>query len=182
MRKLVGTIVVVVVILVAVVAIAINNLDAYLNDNKAWIVEQIEAALERPVDFDAVGVSFSRGLAVKVDGFRVGEDKSFGDGDFLNVGEAEVRVALWPALFGKIEVNRISFRDVSLVVIQTDAGLSTDSIGGAETPDGAESQADAQGESGPGAADSFTVALAEIRSVCGFWQKSCAQKIQADRM
>ena len=169
MRKLIGSVVVLAVILGAAIAVAVSNLDAYLNDNKAWIVEQIESALERPVDFDGVGVSFGRGLAVKVDGFRVGEDASFGDGDFLNVGEAEVRVALWPALFGRIEVNRISFRDVSVVVIQTDAGLSTDSIGGAAAQEsdvagGATPPTDPEESNEPSAADAFTVALAEIRS------------------
>jgi hypothetical protein len=169
MRKWVGAISVVAVILAVVVAVAISNLGSWLNDNKAWIVEQIEAAVERPVDFDSVGVSFSRGLAVTVGGFRIGEDEAFGDGDFLNVGAAELRVALWPALFGDIVVNKISFRDVSLVVIQTEGGLSTDSVGGTSEPTDEpvatrepDTGLNEQPESSP--VNSFNVALAEIRS------------------
>jgi len=169
-RKRFGAIIVVLLILVAVVAVAVSNLESYLNDNKAWITLQVEQALKRSVEFDAVGVSFSRGLAVQVDGFRIREDERYDEGDFLDVGEAEIRIAIWPALFGNIEVTKISFRDVSLTVIQTAMGMSTDSIGGTsgsgESPEASDEPGteESDGDDGPSAAEAFTIALAEIRS------------------
>lgn len=163
MRKLIGAFVVLVVALVVFVAVAASQLNTYLNDNKDWIAAQIEGALNRPVQFDEVGVSLSRGLAVEIDGFRVGEDERFGEGDFLSVGRAEVRVALWPALFGKIEVTKISLRKVFLTVTRTEVGLSTDSLGAAS---GAESATGPPADPESSAAEAFNIAiaLAEIRS------------------
>jgi uncharacterized protein involved in outer membrane biogenesis len=161
MRKLIGAFVVLVVALVVFVAVAASQLNTYLNDNKDWIAAQIEDLLNRPVQFDEVGVSLSRGLAVEIDGFRVGEDERFGAGDFLTVGRAEVRVALWPALFGKIEVTRISLRKVFLTVTRTEAGLSTDSLGAAS---GAEPATGPPADPGSSGAEAFEIALAEIRS------------------
>ncbi len=157
LRKLIGVFVFLVVLVVAFLAVAASNLNSYLNDNKDWIAKQVEQALNRPVGFDAVGLSLGRGLAVEVDGFRVREDERFGDGDFLSVGEAEVRVAVWPALFGRVEVTKVSLRQVSLTVIQGETGLSTDSLG-------APSEAEQEDPATTSAVGAFVVAMAEIRS------------------
>jgi uncharacterized protein involved in outer membrane biogenesis len=152
----------------ALIGVAASNLNAYLNDNKDWVAQQIEGSLERPVAFDSVGLSLTRGLAVEVHGFRIAEDTRFGEGDFLSVGKAEVSVAIWPALFGKIEITKISFRDVDVTVVQAANGLSTDSLGGSSEanpePEVVEPVDSETAESEPGMAETLIVAMAEIRS------------------
>ncbi len=167
MRKFIGGVVLLGVLLGVLVAVAASNLDAYLNDNKDWVAEQVESALLRPVAFDEVGLSFSSGFGVKVSGFRVGEDADYGEGDFLSVGEAEVRVAIWPALFGRVEVTKISLHDLSVTVIQDIFGTSTDSLGGTSDPNApapAKGPSDPSADEGGSALASFVVGLAEIRS------------------
>ncbi len=167
MRKLFALTVSLIVVVAVLAAIAAANLNSYLFDNKDWIAEQVEESLNRPVQFDSVGLSFRRGLAVEILGFRVGEDERFGEDDFLTIGRTFVRVALWPALFGRVEVSKISLGDVSLTLIQTEMGLSTDSLGA--TPAGASADQPAQTESAPASStstdvDAITIAMAEIRS------------------
>jgi len=163
MRKfLVGTFLLLVVLGVGL-AVAVGNLDRYLNENKAWVEEQLEAALVRPVAFDEVGLSFRGGLGVRVAGLRIGEDPDYGEGDFFSVGEAHVRVAIWPALFGRIEVTKIAFDQWMLVVVNDVSGMNIDTLGGppveAEQP-----EAPAPGAApGSSAIDEFIVASAEIR-------------------
>ena len=165
MRKLIGAFVFTVVVVAVFIVVAASQLNTYLNDNKDWIAAQIEGALGRPVQFDKVGVSVSRGLAVEIDGFRIAEDERFDEGDFLSVGETEVRIALWPALFGRIEVTKISLRDVMLTVIQTDSGLSTDSLGASsEIETELDTEESPPGESSSSSGEAFIVAVAEIRS------------------
>ncbi len=174
MRKFLGGVFLLVIVLGVGVAVAVSNLDTYLNDNKAWVEEQIEAALVRPVSFDEVGLSFTSGLGVRVSGFRIGEDPDYlydqGEGDFFSVDEASVRVAIWPALFGRIEVTRIAFHDVTLVVVNDVFGMNIDTLGGAPTEAPGEEVASAPaepaggaGEDTDGVAETFTVAVAEIR-------------------
>jgi uncharacterized protein involved in outer membrane biogenesis len=187
MRKLFLSMVLLLVAVGVIAAVAAVNLNSYLNDNKGWIAEQAEAALGRPVAFESVGLSFNRGLAVEVRDFRVGEDERFasaGDETFLMVGRTSVRVALWPALFGRVEVRKISLSDVSITVIQTDTGLSTDSLGAPSEPPATtqsaaksvvkpiyESQAETKAKSSSAPAseseagvEAISIAMAEIRS------------------
>lgn len=165
MRKFVGGFVLLLILLVVGVAIAVANLDTYLNENKAWVEEQVEAALVRPVSFEEVGLSFSRGLGVRIAGFRIGEDPDYGEGDFFSVDEATVNVAIWPALFGRIEVTKIGLRGASLNVINDVFGMSTDTLGGAKPDPGVDAGAPPPAEEGEGgsAVEEFIVAVAEIR-------------------
>lgn len=165
MRKLIGLMVVLFVLVGVLAAVAASNLNAYLNDNKTFLAAQVEASLARPVQFDAVGLSLRRGLTVEISGLRVGEDERFGEDDFLSVGSIHLRVALWPALFGRIEVSKISLRDVSLTLIRTDLGLSLDSLGASPESAPAHRVAPQPETSAPAsAADAVEIAVAEIRS------------------
>jgi len=149
------------------IAFAASNLNVYLNENKDWVEKQIESTLARPVAFDAVGLSFGAGLGVAVKGIRIGEDASYGEGDFLKVAEAEVQVAIWPALMGRVEVTRISLGGVSLTVVQDAVGMNTDSLGGRAGPHGSKTAPvppEPGADADPDATVAFVVGLAEIRS------------------
>ncbi|MDP6979345.1 MAG: AsmA-like C-terminal region-containing protein [Myxococcota bacterium] len=164
MRRFLAGLFLLLIVLGVGLAVAVSNLDSYLNENKGWVEEQIEAALVRPVSFDEAGLSFRSGLGVRVAGFRIGEDADYGEGDFFSVGQASVRVAIWPALFGRIEVTRIALHDVSVVVINDVFGMNTDTLGGAPTGAEAAPPPVPAAEEEGSAAIEFTVALAEIRS------------------
>jgi len=133
-----------------------TRLDAYLDENRAWLEEQAEAALGREVRFGDLGVSFRGGLGARVSDLRVGEDPAYGEGDFLALDEAVVRVALWPALFGRYEISSVLLRSPRIQVIQGPDGLSTDSLASGD-PQAAEPD---ESESDPAAA--LLVALLDI--------------------
>jgi AsmA protein len=119
-----------VVVLLAVAAVAAWNLDAFVNANRDAIAAQVEAGLGREVAFGEIGVSFRGGLGVRVADLRIGDDPAYSQEDFVRAEAVEVRVALLPALFGRIEVSKIALVSPRLRVIQTAKGLSTDSLGG----------------------------------------------------
>ena len=110
--------------------VAARNLDAYLNANRDAIARQAADALGREVHFGEVGISLRGGLAVKVADLQVGDDPAFASEPFLTTDAVEVRIAIWPALRGRIEVERVVLRRPVIRVIQTAQGLSTARLGG----------------------------------------------------
>ncbi len=132
--------------------LAARNLDAYLSANRDAIGRRAADALGRDVEFAAVGVSLRGGLAVRVADLRVGDDPAFSADPFLAADALEVRIALLPALRGRIEVERVVLRSPTISVIETAQGLSTASLGRPAAPRG--------GAPGTPAAESALRALA----------------------
>jgi uncharacterized protein involved in outer membrane biogenesis len=154
-RKISIAVVAVLVLLVAGLGVAVWNLDAYVNANREAVAERVEQALGREVSFGEVGITFLGGLGVSVADLRVGEDAAFAQGDFLRAGGVDVRIEVLPALFGRIQVDRVVLRDPDITVIRSAKGFSTDSLGGA-----APAEAPAEAEGPPPA---VLVALVDIR-------------------
>jgi len=142
------------VAIVGVAVFAISQLDDYLNQNRAWLEQQAEAAVGRPVAFEEIGVSVWPGLGVRLGALRVGDDPGFSTEDFVRVRDAEVRVRVLPALFGRYEISRIVLAEPSITIVRTDAGLSIESL--ASTSEATEAPSE---EAGPAA---FAIGLLEI--------------------
>ena len=81
----------------AVLTFAVINLNSYLDDNRDWLAEQVEAAVGRPVSFERIGVSFMGGLGVEITQLAVGDDPAFSDDAFIRADEVMVLVRPWPA-------------------------------------------------------------------------------------
>src|SRR5262245_45380827 len=109
-------------------AIVAANLDRYIERNRDWIAQRIEAAVGRPVRFARLGVSLRGGVGVHVDELRVGDDPAYARDDFLRVGSARVVVALLPALRGRWEVKRLVLDEPSVTVIRDARGLNLSSL------------------------------------------------------
>jgi uncharacterized protein involved in outer membrane biogenesis len=141
--------------LAGILALAVANLDRWLNANKELVAERVESALGRQVSFGEVGLSFRGGLGVRVTDLRVGDDPAYSAEDFVRSEAVDVLIRIWPALFGEIEVGRVVLRHPSIRVIKTAKGLSTDSLGG-----GAPEPAPSAEEAGPSRA--LLVALVDV--------------------
>jgi hypothetical protein len=137
-------------------SLAAYNLDAWIDANRDAIARRAAEALGREVAFDRIGVGLHRGLVVRVAGLRVGDDPAFSKEPFLRAEAALARVALLPALRGRIEVERVLLRSPEIAVIRTAAGLSTASLGRAPRTGRAPAPA---GASAPGA---LAVALVDL--------------------
>lgn len=148
---------VVAVLLVGLALFASTRLDAYLDENRGWIEEQAEAAVGREVSFGDLGVTLWGGLGASIEDLHIGEDPAYGEGDFVSLERAVVRVKLWPALMGRYEVSSVLLEAPRIRVIQGPDGLSTDSLLAGE--DAAE-----EPEAGGDATPALLVALLDIRN------------------
>ncbi len=120
---------VVLLLLVGAGVFAVTNFNGYLQDNRVWLAERASAALGRPISFDEIGVSFRGGLGARVGNVSIGDDPAFSKDKFLEVGRADVVVKIWPALFGRYEVDRVVLAAPKVNVIRTKDGFNFDSIG-----------------------------------------------------
>ena len=126
-------------ILVAVVgaaALALANLNSYLNRNKDWLAAQVESALGRKVSFSKVGVQIFGGFGARVEDLRIGDDPGFSKDDFVKAGDVQVSLHLWPALFGRYEVKRVVLVRPEVTIIRSRDGFNYDSIGKKKEPSG----------------------------------------------
>lgn len=141
--------------LAGILALAVANLDRWLNANKELVAERVESALGRKVSFGEVGLSFRGGLGARVTQLRVGDDPAYSAQDFVRSEAVDVLIRIWPALFGEIEVDRVVLRRPSIRVVKTAAGLSTDSLGGGARQETAPAE-------GGGASRALLVALVDV--------------------
>lgn len=129
MRKWIIILGIILLLIGGAIALVLTNLNSYLNDNRDWLAQQVEAAIGRPVHFDEVGVSLAGGLGASVSNLVIADDPKFSEKDFLRVGEAQVLVKILPALRGHYEVRRVVLKEPEITVIQNESGFNFDSIG-----------------------------------------------------
>ena len=120
---------VVLAVLAGGVALALVNLNSYLNRNRDWLASQVEAALGRKVSFSEIGVQLFGGFGARIKDLRIADDPAFSKDDFVKAGDAEVSMALWPALFGRYEVKRILLKQPEVSIIKTRDGANYETIG-----------------------------------------------------
>ncbi len=117
---------------------AASRIEAYLDDNREWLIERAAAALGRDVRFGELGVSLF-GPGVEVTQVTIGDDPSFSDGAFVEVDRAVVAVKLLPAIFGRYELSRVLLDAPRVTVIRAAEGFNFQSIaggsGGGATPE-----------------------------------------------
>ena len=149
----------VLVVLAGAVFLAAANANRYLESHREWLAQQASTALGRPVAFDAIGVSFRRGLGVRVSDVVIGEDSAFGKEAFLRATRIDVAIKLLPALRGHFELARIEIDAPQINLIQSKGGFNYASIGRAK---GAPSPK-AEAETSPGRALPLLVSSLRIR-------------------
>lgn len=136
------------------VGFALFNVDRYLNENRDWIASRVESATGRRVSFGEIGLSLWGGVGAAVSELTIADDPAYSDEPFLRADLVRVQVALWPALFGRIEVREIVLEAPTIRLIRTASGMNFDSIGSTaadEEAPPARSSGDAGDEAAAGA-------------------------------
>jgi uncharacterized protein involved in outer membrane biogenesis len=110
-------------------ALALTNLNSYLNRNKEWLAGQVENALGRKVTFSEIGVQFFGGFGARIKDLKIADDPAFSKDDFVKAGDVQVSIRLWPALFGRYEIKRVSLVEPEVTIVRTHDGFNYDSIG-----------------------------------------------------
>ena len=172
MRKFIVLLIVLVLVVVGVLVLAIMNMNAILEENRERLSAMASEAIGREVRFDRAEVTFSKGLAIRIDGLRIAEDPDFGKGDFVTLDSAFVDVEVGPALQRRLAVGGVRLEGPTIRVIRTLDGFNFSSLGSAdsagrpeeEASSGSDSTGDGDGGSGSEGTDlALAIAAFEIR-------------------
>jgi AsmA protein len=117
------------VLLGGALAVAVANLGRFLDTQRERLVRTVRSEIGRTVQFGDIGIALLGGLGVRVADVRVPDDPSWSDGDVLRAAEVRVAIRLLPALFGRIELGRITVREPVLTVIRDQRGFNLDTLG-----------------------------------------------------
>ncbi len=151
-----------VVALAAVVLLvwaAVAGIPIDLGSQRPALARLLSEQAGRPVSLDGV-LQLRVGLRpmLRVTDARIAQPAGFGTGDFLQVGEIEVRMDLWPLLQGQLRAERLAARKVRLALRQQETGRNNWTF----TPAQAAAEADPAAGRGLQAAD---VAGIDIRQL-----------------
>ena len=116
-------------VIAGALALALANLNSYLNRNKDWLAGQVENALGREVSFSEIGVQLFGGFGARIKDLKIADDPAFSKNDFVKAGDVQVAIHLWPALFGRYEVKRVALVHPEVTIVRTRDGFNYDSIG-----------------------------------------------------
>ena len=117
------------VLLGGALVVAMANLGRFLDAQRERLVRTVRSEIGRTVQFGDVGVTLLGGPGVRVADVRVPDDPSWSDGDVLRATEVRVAVRLLPALFGRIELGRITVHEPVLTVLRDRRGFNLDTLG-----------------------------------------------------
>ena len=114
-----------VLLLSIVVAIALGTIFAYYfdaNDYKEQIVSYIEKQSKRSVELATLDLTLFPSLALNATELKVGENPSFGDGDFLAAKEIQLGLKLLPLLRQEAQVDGIVLKGIRINVLRNSRG------------------------------------------------------------
>src|SRR3989441_3987197 len=89
---------------------------------QALIATTVSQSLGRPVKFSEVSVSILPLPSVVLKDLEVAEDPAFGQGPFLRLNEAVVRLRLWPLLSLRVELGDFILKRPMISLVQAPDG------------------------------------------------------------
>ncbi|MDD4941894.1 MAG: AsmA family protein [Candidatus Omnitrophica bacterium] len=133
------------VVLAAGAVIFVKTFD--VNKYKPQIIAQANTALNRRVDFDRarLDISLKQGVNIKISDLVIGEDPSFGEGDFLRIKEISAAIDV----IGYLLRKQINVPDVRIdtprvtIIRQKDGSINAASFGAA-APEGSSAESAAR--------------------------------------
>jgi AsmA protein len=123
-----------IVVLTAVVitALAAYNLTALIARDQTRILYRVSRALDRPVHVGQIKARVGLGLAIEIDGLKIGDDPAFSREPFVSADQAALDVQFLPLLRGKIKVQQLDVtKPIIRVLRKADGQLNLSSVGGA---------------------------------------------------
>ena len=131
MKILIGLGVLVVLLVAAILSLPfLIDLNKYQDQYKPLI----EETLNRKVVLKNIRLTIWPRIGVRVVGFTVQEDPTFGAGPFASLASLDVGVKLIPLLSKKVEVEEITLRDPFITIIKNRKGEMNLSTIGPKTP------------------------------------------------
>lgn len=129
------------VVFLSVLVYGILNVNELIEENRQYIVSQIEKSIGRQVGVNKIRLNILGGLGLGLSGLSIKDDPSFFAGNFLETKNLVVNVKLLPLLSKEVQVKKIILNDPVIRIIKNKNGdFNFSTIGGKENPNQTESE------------------------------------------
>ncbi|MEM7007876.1 MAG: AsmA family protein [Thermodesulfobacteriota bacterium] len=122
MRKIIVSIGILIVLFIIVAALAVLNLNFFINGNKDYFLSQIEQSLGRKLQVAQINTGFRDGLGIRLKNVSISDDPRFSDKDFIRASDIQINVKLIPLLAKKINISKLILNKPFITVIENKNG------------------------------------------------------------
>ena len=115
--------------------VALLNINAYVERNRDYLIEQAQNALNRRISVGEIEVSIWNGIGVRFQDFTLADDPAFSSDDFVRAKDLQANARLLPLLRGEVQVKRLILNQPTLNIIRNKKGVYNFSTIGATEKD-----------------------------------------------
>ncbi len=150
------------VVLIIVAVVALFNVNAYVERNRDYLIQEAEKALGRDISVGKVNVSIWPGIGFRLQNFTLADDPKFSSRDFIRAKDLQVSLKLLPLLQKNVEVKKLILHEPAITVIRNKAGIYNFSSIGKTDKDKDASKPKDRVEKEPKATPAFVIALLDV--------------------
>ena len=128
-------------VIVIAAAVAVLNINSYVQRNREYLIQQAEKAVERQIDVQNIEVNLWNGIGVRFENFRLADDPSFSSDPFVQAKSLQANVRLLPLLRKDVQVKRLILHQPGINIIRNRQGVyNFASLGGSDKKKDAETE------------------------------------------
>jgi AsmA protein len=161
MRKWIITASVLLILVIATV-VALFNVNAYIERNREFLIQEAEKALGRDITVGKVDVSIWPGIGFRLENFTLADDPKFSSRDFIRAKDLQVSLKLLPLLRKSVEVKKLILHDPAITVIRNRSGVYNFSTIGKNDKDRDASKQKDRVEKEPKGTPAFLIAVLDV--------------------
>ena len=110
------------VILFSILIYAFLNINTLIEENKEYIVSQVEKAVGREVTVNNIRLNLLGGLGLNLTDLKIKDDPHYYSGNFIETSSLIVNVRLLPLLSKDVQVKKIILKDPVIIIIKDKNG------------------------------------------------------------
>ncbi len=160
-----------VIILTIGAVLLINNIGKVIDNNKDYILSQVEQSIGREVSVEKIDATLWGGVGIRMTNFSVMDDPEFSSETFLTADDLQINLKLLPLIQKKIDMSKLILHNPIITLIRDEQGeMNVSTLGKPETeketpvPQTEEKQPEEQPEEQPGKQPELTISQFTIDS------------------
>jgi hypothetical protein len=110
------------VILFCILIYAFLNINTLIDENKEYIISQVQKAVGRQVSVNHIRLNLMGGIGLNLTDLEIKDDPGYYSGNFIETSSLIVNVRLLPLLSKHVQVKKIILKDPVIIIIKNQNG------------------------------------------------------------
>ena len=147
---------------IIVTVVALFNVNAYIDRNRDYLIQEAERALGRDITVGKINVSIWPGIGFRLQNFTLADDPKFSSRDFIRAKDLQVSLKVLPLLRKNFEVKKLILHEPAITVIRNKSGVYNFSSIGKNDKDKDTSRRQDRVEKEPKGTPAFLIAVVDV--------------------